>query len=400
MALMYVFLLKTDITAVIMFFIGVIVSAQYLGSVVAILSGVPGDASSIPASTWGFRAAKMGHGNLLLFQTAKYSLISGILSFAVLMFLIMASWHWAKMLGVAYQSFLIFFAAAGITCFSQNKFWINALLVILGCFLGSIGWSVYYQDYFWISPGTPFDFGVPWISMLIGLLAIPGLMELKRPTQVLVDIKDQKPNKSNYSMVAARSGIVGFIAGTVPGLSYILSSIAAAKLEQKISNDDVRITIAAESANNAGIMGMLIPFFILGIPITISESIIFNIIVTQSSLLSIPDIFRQSWLEFTIYYVLLNVLLFLISWKLAIPLCKYLFDHKNVIIYVGISLSLIGLGLYADQMSIWTSVIITFLVSVVIGLRYNRIDWSPLIFSIILYDYLESSFYKITQFYF
>ena len=51
LGILFIFLLQAPAEAVIVFYLGILISGQYFGSVTAILTGVPGDPSAIPSST-------------------------------------------------------------------------------------------------------------------------------------------------------------------------------------------------------------------------------------------------------------------------------------------------------------------------------------------------------------
>ena len=80
LGLLFLVLIYLEPVHVLILFICILTAAQYFGSTIAILSGVPGDPASVPASRWGFELAKQGHGSQLLYATAKYSLISGVVA--------------------------------------------------------------------------------------------------------------------------------------------------------------------------------------------------------------------------------------------------------------------------------------------------------------------------------
>ena len=401
MSLAFIALLMLDPLEIILFYICVLTAAQYFGSAIAILSGVPGDAAAVPASHWGFQLTKQGYGPMLLYDTAKYSLFSGVAAFAVMLVIMFSNLYWAQSLSVKYQAAFIILALFCITVVSNNRWWINLLLACSGLFIGAVGYSANYQEYFMTGGIDSLTPGIPWLPMLLGLLALPGMLELMRTkiaamiSEAQHDVKDPGLNSA-----AMRGGVLGFFVGTVPGLSYILSSILAANWEKRISGDPRRIVVASESANNSGAVSVLMPLLILGVPITASEGIVFLLLTANGTMQSNLEIFMQNWWIFIACFVLINLVLFYCAWKLAVPLCRMVMKHSRWFV-IGIGMialiSVSWLGHYNNQLAVS---LITLAVATTAGLLLRSIDWHPLIYAMLLQEYIESLFYRMTQLYF
>lgn len=399
LGILFIFLLQAPAEAVIVFYLGILISGQYFGSVTAILTGVPGDPSAIPSSTYGFSAAKKGQAGDLIFLTAKYSLISALVSFLLLVVILHAGVYWAKSLSTATQSFVFLFSIVLLLLLSrENKLYVNLLAGAAGILLGAVGYSPNYQTYFFVDQNSIFRLGIPWLPVLTGLLIIPGLVSLLN-IKLVVHNETSNKRKEKLAIVSARGGILGFILGTVPGLSYILGSIVAAKVEEKISNDNVKIVVASESANNAGAVSMLLPLFLLGIPITVSESMVFTILTSNATIGSIPGLIIDNWGKIAVYYIILNCILFFAAWKFAVPLCRFLFSNTTILFVVALLFSIGGvlwLGYANHQLMIY---LVVFLVASVVGILIKT-DWTITIFLMLLYPHIETNVYKLFQLYF
>lgn len=402
MILMLVPLMSADPVNVIVFYLGVLTSAQYFGSVTGILTGVPGDPSALPSSKWGFSETQQGRGPSLLYQTSKWSLISGVVSFLVFLLLMTQGWFWVKSLSVLSISILLLCAVVGIVIFSQNSLSKNTLLVLAGAVLGSIGYSENYQSYFLVGDQSVLSHGIPWMPVMVGLMVIPGIWSLRLLSKhtTITKTDSQIQESDTYSKSAVRGGVVGFLLGMVPGMSYILSSITAAKIEENISNNPRKIVVAAESANNAGAVSMLLPLFMLGLPITASESVLLVLLSTNASMQAIPLIFQTHWIEISIYFVCINIVLFLLAWKLAERVCSVIFSKLTVLIVVSLVLAIAGTlwaGYWSHTMLLTA---VTLFVFTCAGVYAKNIDWSPLVYVMIMHPYIESTVYKIQQIYF
>ena len=399
LAMLIVPLSNTDPINVIIFYICILTSAQYFGSVGGILTGVPGDPSAMPSAKWGFAEATNGRGSSLLFATAKWSLISGLISFLLFILIIKQDWYWAKSLTASAQALLFLAATCGIVLFSQNSIVKNLLLVISGAFLSLIGYSENFQDYFLSSPNSITATGIPWLSVMTGLLVIPGLWSLpSKPPRHQVD--HVEPDQNGYIGAATRGGIIGFLLGMTPGLSYVLSSMAAAKLEETVSSNSRKIVVSAESANNAGAVSVLLPMFMLGIPITASESIIFMLLTSNATSQALPTIFQSHWIEIFVYFVSINIALFFLSWRYAATAISIIFAKPTVLVVISLLLAISGViwfGVWSHTLGI---TLITLVISSIIGINIKKLDWSPLVYVMIICPYIESTVYKFQQLYF
>ena len=193
---------------------------------------------------------------------------------------------------------------------------------------------------------------------------------------------------------------MGFVIGLVPGLSYILSSIIAAKVEEKVSTNPVDIVVASESANNAGAVSVLLPLFALGVPITAAETIIFTVLTANASATSIPRVFLDNWTTFVLSFVFINLILFLLAWKSGTKICEFVFRYNKIFGYTAMVLAvgnILWVGLQASQLALYFCVLAT---ATIVGLKFKSVDWTPLIFAMMLQEYVESAFYKIQQLYF
>lgn len=400
MGAMFVILMSTAPINVLIFYLGVLTSAQYFGSVSSIITGVPGDTSAIPSSIWGHKLAQQGKGENLLFDTAFYSLLSGLISFVLFLLMVTLGLYWAKSLSTIVQTILLLIAVICIISFSQNKLTVNALLAALGLGLATIGYSSNFQTYFFVESNSMFRQGIPWLPVLAGLLVIPSvsspiIKSQLSPSPAIISIAT---TLKNY-IVAIRGAVIGFILGTVPGLSYNLSSLMAAKLEEKLSNDSFKIVVSSESANNAGAVSTLLPLFILGIPITASESIVLAIITTNTTLQSIPDIFKNNLIIFSTYFIIINLLLFVAAWKFATSISTVVFKYQRLLAIFSVLLvvgSTCWLGYYQGNLLV---TVITLILSTLIGIYFKKIDWVPIIFIMVMQPFLESTAAKLIQLY-
>ena len=74
-ALMYPLLANTDSVNIMMYYIAVLITANYTNSVTAIIYGIPGDATAISTARSGHRLFKRGFGSLAVSSNAVSSTV-------------------------------------------------------------------------------------------------------------------------------------------------------------------------------------------------------------------------------------------------------------------------------------------------------------------------------------
>ena len=146
----------------------------------------------------------------------------------------------------------------------------------------------------------------------------------------------------HYWVTLVRSSFLGSIGGFVPGLSYAFSSIFSYTIERWIRqrkntynyNGDVNCLIASESANNAGAFTQMIPLLFLGIPITASEALIYNILVSRGLPIDI-EWFSNTFETIVVFFVISATIGMLLAGK-YVNLLKVLNGVNIGYLYIGI----------------------------------------------------------------
>jgi putative tricarboxylic transport membrane protein len=253
---------------------------MYGGRISSILLNIPGDEPAVMTTLDGFPMAQQG-------RAADALAISGVASFIGSTFAIIGLTLFAPILARAAIHFgpadyfalyiLAFATIGGVAGVDPRKTLLSAMI---GLMIATIG----------IDPisGIPrytgenyhlFD-GIEPIVALVGLFAISEILVLlekeakHRPVAVRVDswIPDFRAIwDTRWAM--ARSSVVGFVAGVLPGAGASLGSVMAYSIEKQKSDKhgtfgkgDPRGVAAPEAGNNAASGGALIPMLSLGVP--------------------------------------------------------------------------------------------------------------------------------------
>ena len=252
------------------------------GAVSAILLKIPGAPANIATALDGNEMAKKGDGTRALHLAFLSSGLGGIVGIFLLIFLTPILAYWALQFG---PSHLFWIAILGVTIIGS----LDSNSLIKGLLSGCIGlWlsQVGYDDI----QGVPrFVFlpeltgGIPFIAALIGLFAIPQILDMFTKSRDLGSIKTMSvmPHslRSSFSEMSRSSRswtigtIVGSIIGLIPGVGGQIAGLVAYDQSRKFSSYKGKFgtghsegIIAAESANNAMVGPSLVPLLTLSIP--------------------------------------------------------------------------------------------------------------------------------------
>ena len=399
---LFFFLIKFDPLLICVFFISCLTVGQYMGSVTATLLGAPGESTSIPAVKEGFTMHQQGRGRFALSVSAWGSLIGSLIAVSMAL----ALWP------VINQMFLLSYTEVRVSFFlililvlifaGQNKSWENMILVVLGLSLGSVGLS-FDQTSSWGTFGNIYlAGGIPSITVIVFLFAMPMILSLwDRDPLKKLDINQRRPLAMSESLGSlpyrsiVRGSVLGFIVGLIPGLTYVVSSKFAWVLEKFLQRKDYKIgdarcLAAAETANNAAVLGCLIPFLMFIIPITVSEALVMDMINLTSS----P--FSPGWLLKDYHYVtiismfaLANFIGFVLAYPLGQHSVKIILKWNKFAIPAVIMIMLLGVIQNAISIGQLNYYIIVGVILFGIGWLLRKKDLIPFIFMFLLADQIN-----------
>ncbi len=252
------------------------------GAVSAILLNIPGAPANIATALDGHEMAKRGEGAKALHLSFMSSAVGGVIGVLLLIFLTPVLAKWALAFG---PSHLFWIAILGVTVIGtlDSKSFVKGLLSgCIGLWLSMIG----YDD---IQGVQRFIFadaltgGINIIAALIGLFAIPQVLEMLSKGRALADIdvitvRQQSLTASFREMISNMKAlsigtITGSIIGIIPGVGGQIAGLVAYDQTKKFSSNSHKFgtghpegVIAAESANNAMVGPSLIPLLTLSIP--------------------------------------------------------------------------------------------------------------------------------------
>jgi putative tricarboxylic transport membrane protein len=265
---------------------GVYYGAIFGGSTSAILINAPGVSGAVATAFDGYPLAQRGQAGKAL-AIAAYSSFAGGTIGAVLLLVL------APMLAGVSLSFqsadyfaLMLFGCTAVAAFSGKGQVIKALLMtLLGLMLATVGEDPSGIQRFTFGNADFYD-GISFLMLSMAtfalaealLVVLRGSTDTERPAATSGAIGSLSVTKDEAVALAptvARSSVLGFFVGILPGAGATIASFLAYGMERNLSNaqqkeefghGSQRGLAAPETANNAASTGSFVPLLTLGIP--------------------------------------------------------------------------------------------------------------------------------------
>jgi len=398
--LLYPVLSQFELLQVFVFYLSLMSSTQYYGSVSAIVFGVAGEVTSLPAVKHGHKLFLQGQGAQALCYTSSGSFFAAMMSLVYFWLIsVSLSDYFIFMLKGKVILTLLLIALIVILLTSGKKI-AAVCFAVLGAVAGQVGYDQLHNVRF-LTFGIPeLEGGLSLFPIFCGLIIIPVLWQQvstnlvsKIPTVQQVDFLHRLRLLIDFRhwTSVARGGVIGFVVGLIPGCSYLISSNIASSVEGKIvkDNQSIKQLIAAESANNSGSISVLIPLLLLAIPIVFSEAVILGIAESKGfGYTTSLELFDQNFS----YIIAVLFVANLINWTLTgvfynVIVSVYSYLSK----YVYLAVAIICMGMLSwqgyQEYRFWFS-IISFLIAVTIGLLTMRYNDEKFVF---VYTYFVST---------
>jgi len=254
--------------------------AMYGGRISSILLNIPGDEPAMMTCLDGYPMARQGKAAEALAISAIASFMGSLIATIGLILLAPLLARFALTFGPAeyFALFVLAFATlGGITGKNPMK---TLMAAAIGLIIATVGID--------LSTGTQrYTFGVlelyegvDFIIAIVGLFAVSELLFfIEEKAGVGREMIKVNPLKLKWREIGSifpttvRGGVLGFIAGVLPGAGASLGSFISYTLEKKIlgkkgyfGEGDPRGVAAPEAGNNGASSGALVPMLTLGVP--------------------------------------------------------------------------------------------------------------------------------------
>lgn len=278
--LLYPFIDHLTIDQILAYWLTTQIGSQYFGSVAAILLKIPGEASSMVYLDDLDQVSAHDRYDLVR-QTAWGSTVGSLFSLAALLavyylgvsdLLILLTKMNVK---IAVLSLLVF----TLIWFTERRS-ISALLFLVGMFFAE---KTNQNLPTWVFDMQRWSTDITVFSLLLSMIVIPEFIEevKKKINKDSLNLNNPNNIKDKLDLKSIFRGTwIGSLVGFIPGPSTMLASIVSYNSYGSNDAKDAAIAkkkiISAEAANNSAAITSLLPFIYVGLPITLSEMILYD----------------------------------------------------------------------------------------------------------------------------
>lgn len=289
-ALMLPFTFTMDPAQGLVMLAAVYMSAEFGGSIPAILINTPGIPAAAVTTLDGYPMTQQGRATEALYLQLLAGVVGGALGAVVLVFFTPYLARVSLLIGPAEYFWLAVAGLALVAGLSGRNILKGLLGAALGIFCtipgqdGITGTYRFTYGYYQLSQG------VEMVPALLGLFAVASILALnERRGERLAPLNVRKGalrsvlvSMNHMKRLLARSSIIGVLIGMLPGAGASIASFLAYGEAKRISKHPERFgngaeegVLAPEAANNAVVGGSMIPLLTFGIPGSASAAVLF-----------------------------------------------------------------------------------------------------------------------------
>ena len=398
MLLVWPFLSVFGIVELLIMYASMAAISQYIGSIPAIVYGIPGESSSYPAVAESRNLTSISQVSQAISGSAFGSVVGSLtvvgLCYAFVEYTDLIKYFYSTKILVG----LLLLVTLVMIFTVNNRWWVNFVLILSGIGLGMIGYNSYLNINFATFGNMHLYAGLPMPVVLICLFAIPQMLH-HWDTEITKSINKTYKLGRLYILTPVAllgSTVIGFFGGLIPGLTTVFSSTAAYNASMLFTKDPVKRIVVSETANNAGAFSMLLPLLIFGVPLIGSEAILL-FLMEQKGFNLVQFKFSDFLPELALGLVVVNAVGFMIAWPLSkIVPSFYRFDIKIIISLLIIALFFVTL--YTGYMNYSMAYyLVCFAILAPIGVLLRNVDTLPLVFAFIIHNKLVDGLFRLNQ---
>ena len=414
MTLAFPMLIQIDPVDILIFYVTMASVDQYFNGITAIVFGVPGASMNIPTQLEGHTLFRRGRGDQAIMNSAIGSYFASMFAVLIVVLMLPVLWSvygiWTSLM----QGILLSVAAVVLVIISRNNFLLNSVLFAVGGIIGQVGYSEERGGSFLTFGMDALYSGIPTMSVLVSLFVIPVLLKsyskmpgrFEFPGITIKGYKESLMGMRQFIHTLTRSSFLGSIGGLMPGMSFGFSSLLAYVAEKGLrkkkkvyAQGDMHSLVACESANNAGVFTQLVPLLFLGIPITASEALIYNILETRGLPVDIGW-FKTTFSQVLMFFILSSTLGLILSSR-YINFLKFFNGTPIQKIYIAVVFMLL-VALWQTGVSAYAGVdhLVIALCLMPVGILMYKLDTTPLLFGYLLSEPLLDNIKRIFVIYF
>lgn len=414
MALLLPFTYTMDPYTALAFLIGMWAVTPTADTIPSILIGVPGAAGSAATVMDGYPMARRGEAGRALGASYTASLIGGIFGALLLAVSIPILRPFMMAFGTPELLALCILGLSLVAAVSQGNMMKGLVAACFGVVIASVGDEAQTGELRWTFDSLYLWDGVPLEALVLGLFAVPELIELGAARQSVALHKSESIVRDQFRGVkdaiqnirlVFQSSWLGAILGSVPGLGgpaidWIAYGSAAKSVKggtETFGTGDVRGVIACEAANNSREGGALIPTLAFGIPASATMAILLGAFMMHGIQPGPKLLTEQLDITYTIVWSLMiaNIIGVLICFAFVSQLAKLALVPAGIL--VPTVLAIVFIGAYSATRDIGDIVVL--LIFSVIGWMMKRFGWAraPVLLGLVLGGLVEQYLFISTS---
>ena len=285
----------------------VYMSAEYGGSISAILINTPGTSGAACTLLDGTPLTKKGQAQEALYTSLLAGTVGGAFGGLVLLFFTPILADLSLLLGPA-EIFWVAVAGLSLVASLSGAHIVKGLIgVLLGMALTIVGQDAISGDMRFTFDIYQLVSGIPLVPALLGLFAVASILNLlENPDQSIAPLVMRKgalrfvfKKLMGMKILLLWTSILGTVVGIIPGAGAAISSFVAYGEAKRISKHPEEFgkgsyegVVAPECANNAVVGGAMVPLLALGIPGSGSAAVMYGAL-TVHGILAGPQLFTE-----------------------------------------------------------------------------------------------------------
>ncbi|MDI3502199.1 MAG: putative tricarboxylic transport rane protein [Archaeoglobi archaeon] len=337
--------------------IGMIIALEavaiFAGDIPAVLFRIPGTPSSAAQTIDAYLLGRKKSPSEVLYVDLIFSTLGGIIGSLILIFAASIIAEFASKFSTIEYFWLVVWGLSMAIIISSDDPKKGLIGVLIGFLATTIGVDYVYGFPRFTFGIIEFQKGISFIPAMIGLFAIPELVNLSKVVlekKYIMEPRGEmrktsfsliKESIRNYKSVFARSSVIGTFIGALPGAGADVAAWIAYGLGKRLSKKpeeygkgSLEGVVAATSANNAGLGGAWIPALVFGIPGDSITAIAIGALMAHG-LRPGPLLFQENRVLITalfITFIIANIFLIFIGYFAIRASTKFLKVPRNILI--------------------------------------------------------------------
>ncbi|QTF94072.1 tripartite tricarboxylate transporter permease [Halomonas sp. BM-2019] len=391
---------------------GVYYGAIFGGSSSSILLNAPGVAGTVATSFDGYPMAKQGQAGKALAIAAYASFIGGTVSIIFLMLVAPLLGRVAVSFGPAEYFSLMVLGLTAVVSLSDKSLVKGLIAAVVGVMISIMGIDLQTGTERYTFGAVHLLDGIDFLVVALGIFALAEVFYMllrggggkEQPRTAIGSLKLTRQEAGQIAAPVARSSVLGFFTGVLPGAGATIGSFLGYSMEKRLAKDgdtfgkgNIKGVAAPEAANNAACTGSFVPLLTLGVPGSGSTAVLLGALLVMgvspgpTMLVDRPDVF---WGVVASMY-LGNIFLLVLNLPL-IPLIAKVLDLPRPLL-LALILIFCMVGVYGMSFSVFDLLLLLGFGLLGLGMRLFGFPAAPLILALILGSIMEESMRRALQ---